>query len=98
MPSTLNKIGGSSAAHLIDIYDRILDIRAVTNASGSPVLQPFPSWAANEQTSPSAFQYVQSMEIDSRGNMWVLDVGRVRPYLHTHMSTEPADSDQRLRS
>jgi ligand-binding sensor domain-containing protein len=45
---------------------------------GAPVLQPFPSWEWNDPMDPSKLQYIQSMEIDSRGNMWILDVGRVR--------------------
>jgi hypothetical protein len=38
------------------------------------LLKPFPSWQFNDE---SNVQYVQSMEIDSRGWMWILDVGRL---------------------
>jgi len=41
------------------------------------VLQPYPSWAMQEVGNYSALQYVQSMEIDSRGWMWILDAGRL---------------------
>jgi len=37
-------------------------------------LVPFPSLAFNE---PEVLTYVQSMEIDSKGRMWILDVGRL---------------------
>jgi len=45
-------------------------------ATGAPVLQPWPSCAWQEPGNPAALQFVQSMEIDSRGRMWVIDVGR----------------------
>jgi len=35
---------------------------------------PWPSWKYND---PAHLQYVQSMEIDSRGWMWIIDVGRL---------------------
>jgi hypothetical protein len=40
-------------------------------------LNPFPSWEMNQLGNCKAFQYVQSMEIDQFGRMWVVDVGRV---------------------
>jgi hypothetical protein len=45
-------------------------------ASGGAVLQPWPSLAANDPTDCAKLQYVQSMEIDVNGIMWVIDVGR----------------------
>ncbi|XP_071448647.1 major royal jelly protein 1-like [Hetaerina americana] len=42
----------------------------------SPPLNPFPSWEMQEVGNCSALQFVQSMEIDPLGRMWVLDVGR----------------------
>ncbi|XP_071448644.1 protein yellow-like [Hetaerina americana] len=42
----------------------------------SPPLNPFPSWEMQEIGNCSAFQFVQSMEIDPLGRMWALDVGR----------------------
>eukprot|EP01121_Diplochlamys_sp_Union-15-3_P011318 TRINITY_DN3265_c0_g1_i1.p1 TRINITY_DN3265_c0_g1~~TRINITY_DN3265_c0_g1_i1.p1 ORF type:complete len:400 (+),score=79.49 TRINITY_DN3265_c0_g1_i1:17-1216(+) len=41
------------------------------------ILQPYPSWDMQQIGNYSALQYVQSMEIDSRGWMWILDVGRL---------------------
>lgn len=42
-----------------------------------PLLNPYPSWEMNQIGNCDAFQYVQSMEIDQFGRMWVVDVGRV---------------------
>ena len=40
-----------------------------------PTLIPYPSWAQNKHKNCSSFQWVQSMEIDTNGVMWVLDKG-----------------------
>ncbi len=61
---------------------------AVTNDAGQPLLQPFPGWADQDpQLGRTKLIYVQSMEIDSRGIMWILDVGRVRG-CHTRTQTQ----------
>jgi sugar lactone lactonase YvrE len=39
-------------------------------------LVPYPSWEMQTPYVPWGLTYVQSMEIDSRGWMWILDVGR----------------------
>ena len=39
-------------------------------------LQPFPDCAWQEVGNPFALQYVQSMEIDRHGRMWIIDAGR----------------------
>ena len=39
----------------------------------SGLLIPYPSWDFNQ----NSVTYVQSMEIDSKGQMWILDVGRL---------------------
>jgi hypothetical protein len=44
---------------------------------GDTVLTPWPSWNMNAVGDCNAFQYVQSMEIDSMGRMWVIDVGSI---------------------
>jgi len=41
------------------------------------LLDAFPSWEMQDVRNPSAFRFVQSMEIDSRGWMWILDAGRL---------------------
>lgn len=62
VPSTLNKLVTKNGSHL---------------------LQPYPSWemnmgfAMNGQVDYSKIQYVQSMEIDLQGRMWIVDVGRL---------------------
>eukprot|EP00013_Stygamoeba_regulata_P025994 CAMPEP_0177650040 /NCGR_PEP_ID=MMETSP0447-20121125/11717_1 /TAXON_ID=0 /ORGANISM="Stygamoeba regulata, Strain BSH-02190019" /LENGTH=424 /DNA_ID=CAMNT_0019152857 /DNA_START=66 /DNA_END=1340 /DNA_ORIENTATION=+ len=48
----------------------------VVNADGASVLRPWPSLSAQSPDDCSKIQYVQSMEIDPSGVMWVLDVGR----------------------
>lgn len=49
-----------------------------------PKLQAYPSWDMQTVGDCSAFQFVQSMEIDPKGRMWVLDSGRTAT-----MTTEP---------
>ncbi|KAJ8665212.1 hypothetical protein QAD02_006874 [Eretmocerus hayati] len=48
-----------------------------TDGNSSPNLAPYPSWSMQEIGNCSALQYVQSMEIDPLGRMWVLDTGRI---------------------
>lgn len=43
----------------------------------SPLLVPFPSWEMQEIGNCSSLQYIQSMEIDQWGRMWIVDVGRI---------------------
>lgn len=43
----------------------------------SPLLTPFPSWNHQNISNPNGFKYIQSMEIDSKGRMWIIDVGRL---------------------
>ena len=52
-------------------------------------LVPYPSWAMNELGNCNAIQYVQSMEIDPYGRMWVVDVGRVNIFLDNPDNTCP---------
>lgn len=46
-------------------------------ADTAPKLKAFPSWEANEIGNCSALQFVQNIEIDRNGLMWILDNGRV---------------------
>uniref|UniRef100_A0A6V7K5K3 Uncharacterized protein n=1 Tax=Bracon brevicornis TaxID=1563983 RepID=A0A6V7K5K3_9HYME len=41
-----------------------------------PKLKAYPNWQSQEVGNCQAFQFVQSMEIDPYGRMWVLDSGR----------------------
>jgi|EP00927_Polykrikos_kofoidii_P073743 hypothetical protein len=50
--------------------------KLVPDGRGSARLQPFPDCAWNKIGDPAALQYTQSMEIDSQGRMWIIDVGR----------------------
>lgn len=49
------------------------------NRNTAPSLQAFPSWAMQKIGDCSALQFVQSMEIDPFGRMWVLDSGLMPP-------------------
>jgi sugar lactone lactonase YvrE len=62
VPSTLNKI-------TLDLTQE----ETVMN----PKLEPFPSWDMQEVGNCDKLQFVQSMEIDNKGHMWVIDTGRV---------------------
>jgi len=48
----------------------------VHNSTGHAVLRPWPSVEAQSPRDCDKIQYVQSMEIDPHGIMWVVDVGR----------------------
>ena len=49
------------------------------NRVTAPSLTAFPSWEMQKVGDCTAFQYVQSMEVDPMGRMWVIDSGRVAP-------------------
>jgi sugar lactone lactonase YvrE len=48
----------------------------IRDASGAPLFRPWPNRESQDPHNCEAIQYVQSMEIDPQGVMWVLDVGR----------------------
>lgn len=48
----------------------------VVQEGSAPLLSPWPSKDAQDPSDCSKIQYVQSMEIDPEGVMWVVDVGR----------------------
>lgn len=45
--------------------------------SSNPLLTPYPSWKMNTDSDCRSLQNVQSMEIDRKGIMWVLDGRRI---------------------
>ncbi|CAH0397838.1 unnamed protein product [Chilo suppressalis] len=49
----------------------------VQQSDTAPKLKPFPSWEDNAVGNCSALQFVQNVEIDKNGVMWILDNGRV---------------------
>ncbi|XP_043599458.1 protein yellow-like [Bombus pyrosoma] len=49
------------------------------NGNTAPKLEAFPNWDMQEVGDCNAFQLVQSMEIDPKGRMWVLDSGKMSP-------------------
>lgn len=46
------------------------------NGRTDPEVEPFPSWEMNQLGNCSALQFVQGIEIDARGVMWVVDSGK----------------------
>jgi len=51
-------------------------LNTVVQVGGQSILRPFPSYETQVLGDPSSIQYIQSMEIDRRGWMWIIDVGR----------------------
>ncbi|CAH0701150.1 unnamed protein product [Spodoptera exigua] len=49
----------------------------VAPSDTAPKLRPFPSWSQNTVGDCNALQFVQNIEIDKNGLMWILDNGRV---------------------
>jgi hypothetical protein len=54
--------------------------KVVVDATGASVLQPYPDAWMNNLSNPDGLKYVQSMEVDTLGRMWILDVGRTNTY------------------
>lgn len=50
-------------------------ISALNNADTAPLLEPYPSWNANVVDDCAAFQNVQNIEIDPKGQIWIIDGG-----------------------
>ena len=46
------------------------------NSETAPKLEPYPNWDMQKIGDCKAFQFVQAVEIDPKGRMWVLDTGR----------------------
>ena len=53
-----------------------LTVTPLSPQEKNPKLKPFPNWEMQKIGNCKAFQFVQSMEIDPKGRMWVLDSGR----------------------
>lgn len=49
----------------------------VNQSDTAPKLRPFPSWSANAIGDCNALQFVQNVQIDRNGILWILDNGRV---------------------
>jgi len=52
-------------------------VSSLKDSSGSFLLEPFPSWEMNDVNNINGLRYVQSMEIDPSGRMWIIDIGRL---------------------
>lgn len=58
------------------LYGVPTSLNSVVQVGGQSVLRPFPSYETQVLGEASSLQYIQSMEIDRRGWMWIIDVGR----------------------
>lgn len=59
------------------------------NRVTAPKLEAFPSWEMQKLGDCTAFQLVQSMEIDPIGRMWILDSGKMSPLSVSTKATCP---------
>lgn len=50
-------------------------ISARNNVDTAPLLEPYPSWEANMRDNCNSFQNVQNIEIDPKGQVWIIDGG-----------------------
>ncbi len=50
-------------------------LNKLVQKDGRTVLEPFPSWQANDLADAAALRSVLGFEIDSRNRMWILDMG-----------------------
>lgn len=62
---------------LLDGVPATLAAIPVQQTDTAPKLRPFPSWKDNAVGDCSALQFVQNVEVDRNGIMWILDNGRV---------------------
>lgn len=49
----------------------------VMTRNTSPDFEPYPDWEMNQIGDCNALQNVQNLEIDSKGQMWIIDGGRI---------------------
>jgi hypothetical protein len=49
--------------------------KVVLNEQGEPILQPFPSIEYQNPNTTEGLKYVQDIEIDPSGRMWIIDAG-----------------------
>ncbi|XP_030766075.1 protein yellow-like [Sitophilus oryzae] len=49
----------------------------LTASRTNPLLTPYPSWSANGISNCHGLQSIQSMEVDTRGIMWIIDGVRI---------------------
>lgn len=52
-------------------------LNSVIDVNGEPILKPFPSYERQVVGDSACLQYIQAFEIDRRGWMWIIDVGRI---------------------
>lgn len=62
---------------MLDGVPATLGTIPIQQSETAPKIQPFPSWKDNAIGDCNALQFVQNVEIDRNGIMWILDNGRV---------------------
>ena len=72
VPATLTVTSATPDQTLVNTQHGIQNLNVV-----NPKLKPFPNWEMQRIGDCNAFQFVQSMEIDPMGRMWVIDSGRI---------------------
>lgn len=56
-------------------------ISAIDTIDTAPLLQPYPSWEMNREDDCNALQNVQNIEIDAKGQLWIIDGGHTSTLL-----------------
>ncbi|XP_033215188.1 protein yellow-like [Belonocnema kinseyi] len=72
VPATLTVISAIPDQTLVNTQHGNQNLNVV-----NPKLKPFPNWQMQTIGDCKSFQFVQSMEIDPLGRMWVIDTGRI---------------------
>ncbi|RZC39071.1 yellow-1 [Asbolus verrucosus] len=64
-------------------------IKAGPTQETSPKLQPFPSWQMNGIDDCNNLQSVQNVEIDTKGQIWIIDGGRIDTLMNSAAECSP---------
>ncbi|KAL4704223.1 hypothetical protein ACJJTC_011849 [Scirpophaga incertulas] len=78
-----------SLPQMLDGVPATLATIPVQQTDTAPKLKPFPNWESNTLGNCSALQFVQNIEIDKNGVMWILDNGRIGTLTQTPNSKCP---------
>lgn len=67
-------------------------ISAIDSMDTAPLLQPYPSWEMNREDDCNALQNVQNIEIDAKGQLWIIDGGHTSTLLERPTEKCPLNS------